>query len=110
MIFVDMGSRAILAQDFEKRRGFYRLLGAVKAGRVYSLLPYNYYNTNIELALLNACFIGKTLYSGPFKDLDLSAQAAEIFAVFLDTKIDADPPAYRTLAFPENGPILWEAP
>jgi len=110
VIFVDMGSRAILARDFEKRRGFYRLLGAVKAGRVYSLLPYNYYNTNMELALLNACFVGKTLYPEPFADLDLSAKAAEIFAVFLGRKIDDEPPAYRRLAFPENGPIPWGAP
>lgn len=110
VIFVDMASQTILSRDVEQRRGFYRLLRAVRAGNVYSLLPYNYYNTNIELALLNACFIGKTLYPERFKDVDLSAKAAEIFEVFLDARIDAGPPAYRPLAFPESGPIRWGTP
>ena len=105
-----MGSRTILDQDVEKRREFYRLLGAVRSGRVYSLLPYNYYNTNIELALLNAYFIGKCLYPGQFNDVNLSAKAVEIFETFLGRKPETGSPAYRTLVFPEKGPVQWTKP
>lgn len=110
VVFIDIGSKAILEQDFEKRRGFYRLLKAARSGRVYSLLPHNYYNTNIELALLNACFIGKTLYPEQFADLDVQAKADEILKVFLGKKMDTDPPAYGGLVFPEDGPIQWSKP
>ena len=107
VIFVDIGSKTILEQDFNEHRDFYRLLKATQNRKVFSLLPYNYYNTNIELALLNACFIGKCLYPQQFKDLDIRATAREIFGEFLGTRVDADIPAYDTITFPEQGPVQW---
>ncbi len=106
-IFVDAGSRLILDRDFEKNRDFYRLLKASRNGRVYSLLPYNYYNTNIELALLNAYFVGKALYPDRFEDVDITAKAGEIMETFLETQPDTGPPAYQVLRFPERGPAEW---
>jgi iron complex transport system substrate-binding protein len=107
-IFVDAGSRLILDRDFGKNREFYRLLKASRSGRVYSLLPYNYYNTNIELALLNAYFVGKTLYPDRFEDVDIAAKAGEIMETFLGTRPDTAASAYRALRFPETGPAEWD--
>jgi len=106
-IFVDAGSRLILDQDFEKNRDFYRLLKAARSARTFSLLPYNYYNTNMELALLNAYFIGKSLYPDRFKDIRMQDKASEIMATFLGIRPDGEIPAYRALRFPETGPVEW---
>ena len=106
-IFVDSGSRLILDRDFEKNRDFYRLLKAAGSGRTLSLLPYNYYNTNIELALLNAYFIGNSLYPERFTDVAMEDKAGEIMKTFLGIRVDRKIPAYRTLRFPETGPVEW---
>ena len=107
-IFVDAGNRLILDRDFEKNRDFYHLLKAAGAGRTLSLLPYNYYNTNIELALLNAYFVGKSLYPDRFKDISLENKAREIMETFLGIRPDREIPAYRKLRFPASGPVEWE--
>ncbi len=106
-IFVDAASRLILDRDFEANRDFYRLLAAAQSGRVRSLLPYNYYNTNMELALLNAYFVGKSLYPDRFADVSMEDKAGEIMQTFLDIRPDRDPPAYRALRFPQTGPVEW---
>lgn len=106
-IFVDAASRLHLDRDFNDNRQFYRLLKAGRSGRVLSLLPYNYYNTNIELALLNACFVGKTLYPERFSDVNLADKTREIMQTFLGLTPADLPPAYRCLQFPESGPVEW---
>jgi iron complex transport system substrate-binding protein len=106
-IFVDTGSRPILDADFENNRGFYRLLKAVNTGRVFSVLPYNYYNTNIELALINAYFVGKSVYPDRFDDVNMEDKAGEIMATFLGVRPDQEIPAYRSLRFPQTGPLDW---
>ena len=106
-IFVDVASRLILDQDFERNREFYRLLSASRSSRVLSLLPYNYYNTNIELALLNAYFVGKSLYRERFSDISMEEKAREIMDTFLGIRPDQKMPAYQPLRFPEIGPAVW---
>jgi len=107
VIFVDIGSKAILDQDFGKNREFYRLLKAASSERIFSLLPYNYYNTNMEIALLNAYFIGKCLYPERFKDIDIDMKASEILKVFLKMEGEETIPAYHPIRFPEEGSVLW---
>lgn len=57
----------------------YRTLTAVKEGRVYGLLPYNWYTKNYGSILANAYFIGKVLYPERFADVDPAVEADEIF-------------------------------
>jgi len=106
-VFVDAASRLILDRDFEENREFYRLLTASKSGRTLSLLPYNYYNTNAELALLNAYFIGKSLYPERFGDVNMADKAHEIMKTFLGVAPDEEIPAYRLLRFPATGAVEW---
>ncbi|GAG32482.1 unnamed protein product [marine sediment metagenome] len=108
VIFIDIGSRAIVEQNFEKSRDFYRLLKAAKSGKVFSLLPYNYYNTNIEIALINAYFIGKCLYPERFSDVDLAEKTNEILSIFLGLSAKKEIPAYGLVHFPEEGPMRWK--
>ncbi|NVO65794.1 iron ABC transporter substrate-binding protein [Methanofollis tationis] len=58
-------------------------LSASKNGKVYGVLPYNFYNTNYETVLANAYFVGKTLYPERFEDVDPARKADEIFAFFI---------------------------
>jgi iron complex transport system substrate-binding protein len=42
-------------------------------------LPYNYYYTNIDIAIANAYYIGSIVYPDMFSDVDVIAKANEIF-------------------------------
>jgi len=106
-IFVDTASRLILDEDFQRNRNFYRLLKAARSGRVFSVLAYNYYNTNIELALLNGYFIGKSIYPHRFHDVAMENKAREIMEAFLGIRPDRELPAYRPVRFPGIGPVKW---
>jgi len=106
-IFVDVASRLILEQDFEQNRQFYRLLSSSASDKVFSLLPYNYYNTNIELALLNAYFVGKSVYPDRFSDINVEDKASEIIRMFLGIVPDRRIPACRPVHFPQDGSVQW---
>ena len=64
----------------------------MKDGHVYGVLPYNFYNTNIGIAIADAYYIGKVVYPERFKDIDPVKKANEILQ-FLDGK-----PVYSELA------------
>jgi len=68
----------------------YRMLDAVKGGRVYGLLPYNWYSENFGSELANAYFIGKLLYPERFEDVDPKAKADEIFSFLVGKPVFAD--------------------
>lgn len=82
-IFIDEGNLATVKQDFDKDPNKYMQLRAFREGKVYGTLPYNYYHTNIAVALANAYYIGKVLYPDKFSDVDPKAKADEIFSMFL---------------------------
>lgn len=108
VMFIDTTSRPIVDADFAKDPEFFRLLNATSTGKTYSLLPYNYYNTNIELALLNAYFIGKTLYPERFRDVDIEEKTKEIMMNFLGVVPEDYAPAFHSLKFLESGTIVWK--
>jgi iron complex transport system substrate-binding protein len=58
-------------------------LTAVNGGRVYGVLPYNFYNTNYESVLADAYFVGKILYPDRFADIDPEEKADEIYTFFV---------------------------
>jgi len=82
-IFIDENNLQIVLQDFQKDRGKYCQLRAFREGRVYGLLPFNHYWTNIATAFANAYYMGKVLYPDRFADVDPVAKADEIFRAFL---------------------------
>jgi len=65
-------------------------LSAVKNGKVYGVIPYNYYSTNYESVLANAYYVGKVLYPDRFKDIDPEAKANEIYTFFLGKPVFSD--------------------
>lgn len=57
----------------------YQGLAAVKNGRVYGLLPYNWYTQNFGSILANAYFLGKLFYPERYTDIDPAARADHIY-------------------------------
>ncbi|WP_319581787.1 iron ABC transporter substrate-binding protein [uncultured Pseudodesulfovibrio sp.] len=82
----------------------YRTLTAVKDGRVYGVLPYNWYTRNFGSILANAYFVGKVLYPDRFADVDPAEKADEIYTFLVGkpvfAKMDAlfDGMAYKPIA------------
>jgi iron complex transport system substrate-binding protein len=77
-------------------------LSAAKEGRIYGILPYNYYNTNYETVLADAYFVGKTLYPDRFSDVDPVKKADEIYTFFIGKPVLGDLNSqYRNLGFAE---------
>ncbi|MEM1524872.1 MAG: ABC transporter substrate-binding protein [Nitrososphaerales archaeon] len=83
IIFIDEGNLNTVKQDFDKDPSKYLKLNAFKNNRVFGTLPYNYYHTNIAVALADAYYIGKVLYPEKFADIDSEKKADEIFNAFL---------------------------
>ncbi|MDK2890640.1 MAG: iron complex transport system substrate-binding protein [Methanoculleus sp.] len=77
-------------------------LSAAKGGRIYGVLPYNFYSVNYETILADAYFIGKTLYPDRFADIDPEEKADEIYTFFVGKPVfDEHNNQYRNLGFEE---------
>ncbi|MEM2527867.1 MAG: ABC transporter substrate-binding protein [Ignisphaera sp.] len=83
VIFIDLNNLDVVLDDFAKDKVKYCSLKAFRDGKVYSILPFNYYHTNIATALADTYYIGKVLYPEKFTDIDPVAKADEIFMAFL---------------------------
>lgn len=88
-LFIDQGGYAAVVEDYQKSPDFYNALSAVKSGQVYSQLPYNYYSTNIDTAIADAYFLGKTIYPDAFADVDPAQKADEIYLALLGKAVYA---------------------
>jgi len=77
-LFVDHSGLSLVREDVATNRALYEELSAVKEDRVYSQLPFNYYWTNVEVALANAYFAGTVMFPEQFSDVEPAAKADEI--------------------------------
>ncbi len=82
-IFVDLstlqGGSEVNALRQLQSQACYQILSAVKKGKIYGVLPYNWYSQNHGSILANAYFVGKVLYPDRFKDVDPAKKAEEIY-------------------------------
>jgi iron complex transport system substrate-binding protein len=78
IIFIDGGGLSLVEEDYRKKPEFYNALQAFSNRQVYTLLPFNWYTTNIGTALADAYAIGKILYKKRFKDINPEHKADEI--------------------------------
>jgi iron complex transport system substrate-binding protein len=79
LIFIDGTGLTLVQEDFRKKPVFYKSLKAFVDDRVYTLLPFNWYTTNIDTVLTDAYAIGKILYPKQFEDIDPERKADEIY-------------------------------
>ena len=65
----------------------YRSLSAVQNGRVFGVLPYNWYSRNFGSILANAYFIGKRIYPEAFADIDPVEEADRIYTFLVGAPV-----------------------
>ena len=82
-LIIDAGGLSVLQEDYETNPDYYESLSAVKRGNVYLQLPFNYYGTNLEIALADAYYIGTVLYPDAFSDVDPAGKFDEICQALL---------------------------
>lgn len=83
IIFLTPGNMNLVNEDYKTNPSYYNNLKAVKNGKVYSQINYNYYGTNIELAIADAYYAGTIIYPDKFSDLDFEKKADEVFKEML---------------------------
>lgn len=98
VVFIDGSGFDLVVEDYRKKPKYYHALRAFSNRRVYTLLPFNYYTTNIGTALADAYAIGKILYNKHFEDIDLEHKTDKIYT-FLVGK-----PVYQEMK-KDYGPI-----
>ncbi len=82
----------------------YQSLRAVQEGKVYGILPYNWYTMNYGSIIANAYYIGKVLYPKQFKDVDPEKKADEIYSFLVGKPVFSvmdrsfDGAAFKTLS------------
>ncbi len=80
-IFVDDSNYASCMGTMKSDKAILGDIPAIKNGKVYSLLPYKYYNTNYEAELIDCFAVGKIIAPEVY-DYDLEKKANEIFQLF----------------------------
>ena len=68
----------------------FQALDAVADGRVYGVLPYNWYTQNFGSILADAWYVGKVLYPAQFADVDPVKKADEVYEFLLSAKVYAE--------------------
>lgn len=77
LVFIDQASASAVRTDLSDP--VLGSLRAVKEGKVYGVLPYNWYANNYDTVLADAYAIGKILYPDRFADVDPEQKADEIY-------------------------------
>ena len=96
---LQMGQKAGALHEL-KTDPAYQGLSAAKNGRVYGLLPYNWYTQNFGSILANAYFLGKLLYPDRFADIDPAVRADEMYAFLVGKPVLAQmDQAFGSLVF-----------
>ncbi len=90
IIFIDGAGLNIVMQDFSKKRDYYRSLKAFKAKKVFSLLPFNFYLTNIGTVLVDGYAVGRILKRDAFGDIEISRKAAKIYTFLVGKDVYRD--------------------
>ncbi len=97
IIFFDINGGGVAAKEYQEDPAFFDSLQAVKNNKVYGILSYNNYATNVDTAMLDAYYIGMTMYPDAFADVKLEEKAEEIYTLMLGTNV------YAQLMEAQNG-------
>ena len=79
VIFLDLGGRGILSESLKTKAAFFEALKAYRTHRMFWLLPYNLYSTNIENVFADAWIIAQRLGAG----VDARAASETVYKIFL---------------------------
>lgn len=83
LILVDAGGAELVRRDLARNHDFFSRLAAVRTNQVYQVLPYNYYHTNLEIALANSWYVAKLLHPKRLRDIDPIKKTDELCRSFV---------------------------
>lgn len=83
VLFLDAGNLGLVEAEYAEDPAYFEQLSAVENGRVYQCPNSTSNYTNLEIPLVNAYYVGMTLYPEAFADVDFEEKAEEIFSFFL---------------------------
>ena len=101
-IFLDPNNMQLVNDDYAVNKDFYDSLTAVKEGRVYAQVAYNWYTTNVETAVIDAYYAGKVIFPEQFADIDIEIKANEVYTTLLGKEAST---YYKDMT--ENG-LAWK--
>ena len=87
VIFIDGAGFSQMQGDYKTNPSYYEELKAFKNENVYMQLPYNYYSTNIEIALADTYYMGTILYPERFSDVEPTKKFDEITQMLLGVNL-----------------------
>ena len=85
IIFLNPGNMNLVNEEYASDPTAIDSLRAVQEGRVYAQVNFNYYSTNMELAIVDAYYAGSVIFPEAFRDIDFAAKAEEVFNVMIGT-------------------------
>lgn len=88
IIFLDPNNMHLVRDDYKDNADFYHSLKAVQDGKVYTQIAYNWYTTNVEVAIADAYYAGTIIYPEQFKDINIVEKANDIFVHMLGDKAE----------------------
>ena len=83
VIFMDPNNKSFVKEDMDANPDYYKQLKAFGDNNVYTCIGYNWYHTNVEIALADTYYVASILYPEQFKDIDPKEKAKEIFKTFI---------------------------
>jgi len=86
-LFLDAAGRDLWEQEL--RQPAYRQLRALRQGRAFVLLPFNWHTINYEHVLCNAWFVAQLTRPRAFGGIDIEAKSREITTFFLGKDVYA---------------------
>lgn len=88
VVFVETTNYNLVLNDYNdpNKRKVMNSINAIQNNDIYTVVSYNWYSTNIELAIANAYFMGKTLYPEQFSDIDIIDKTNDLVEKFLGAK------------------------
>lgn len=89
-IFLDPGNMDLVKEEYTKNPDYFKSLRAVQEGRVYSMISYNNYTTNVEVAIADAYYAGCVLFPEQFADVDIAQKTDELLEKFLGKRFYSD--------------------
>lgn len=83
IIFLNPVNMNMVNEDYKKNPAFYEHLSAVKNGKIYSQVSFNFNSCNMEIAMVDAYYAGSVIYPEAFSDLNFEDKAEEIFTAMI---------------------------
>ena len=87
IMIIDAAAVKNIKPLYKENPGMFDSMKAWKNGEVYLQMAYNAYYTNFETALINAWFIGKSVYPDKFSDVDIVSKTNEVTKAFLGKEL-----------------------